>query len=193
MNIFILSSSNLWTQHMNEQVQHMCDRHIVKMIAESVQMLVTVLPDFPETRTMSGDLPCKPLSANMAKHPCTRWTAQRAHNFNYLAHLALAMCTEHQHRYPLSPQHAYMQWLRDLCMHLYNQGLGLHTATVPTHFAVAVKDPALRHTARPHHEVVVLYRDYYVRDKHKFATWKRRAKPLWFMMAEEELIAQGKL
>lgn len=190
MNIFILSPETTWAKHLDQQVQSMCDRHIVKMIAESVQMLVTAAVAAPCDLPITA--PCQPLSASMAKHPCTQWTAQNPTNFNYLAVLALAMCYEHQHRYPLSPQHAYMPWLQDVVESLSRTGYGLHTA-MPTLFAVAVKDPAMRSVNTPLHQAVNIYRDYYVRDKHKFATWKRRAKPLWFLLREEELIMKGKL
>jgi hypothetical protein len=203
MNIFILSGETTWAKHLDQQVQFMCDRHIVKMIAESTQMLVTALcgPKIDCLHPGLGIympaklvdvLPCQPLSNSMTKHPCTQWTMQSGVNFNYLAVLALAMCYEHQHRYPLSPQHAYMPWLRDLVDYLHDCGMGLK-APMPTLFAIAVKDSTKRTIHATLGEAVDTYRDYYVRDKHKFATWKRRAKPMWFMMREEELISQGRL
>jgi hypothetical protein len=198
MNIFILSGETTWAKHLDQQVQFMCDRHIVKMIAESTQMLVTALHskqlfDTYMPAKIVDNLPCQPLSASMTKHPCTQWTMQSSINFNYLAVLALAMCYEHQHRYPLSPQHAYMPWLRDLVDYLHDEcSMGLK-APMPTLFAIAVKDSTKRTIHATLSEAVDTYRDYYVRDKHKFATWKRRAKPMWFMMREEELISQGRL
>lgn len=197
MNIFILSPETSWAKHLDQQVQFLVDRHVVKMIAESVQMLVTALHHKQLFGTympasIVDVMPCAPLSASMAKHPCTQWTATDPTNFNYLAVLALTMCYEHQHRYPLSPQHAYMPWLRDLVDHLHDRGMGLK-APMPTLFAIAVKDSSKRTINATLGYAVDTYRDYYVRDKHKFATWKRRVKPLWFLMAEEELIAQGRL
>lgn len=189
MNIFILSDETTWAKHLDQQVQFMCDRHIVKMIAESVQMLVTATQTWYNTAVPA---PCQPLSASMTKHPCTQWTMQSPTNYNYLAVLALAMCYEHQHRYPLSPQHAYMPWLQDLVDHLSDTGMGL-AAPMPKLFAIAVKDSTKRTIHATLHEAVTTYRDYYVRDKHRFATWKRRAKPMWFLMREEELVSQGRL
>lgn len=167
-----------------------CDRHVVKMITESVQMLVTA--GLANNWIGSENLPCAPLSANMAKHPCTRWTCEHIHNFNYLTMLTYALCQEHQYRYPLSPQHAYYYWVRNLKLALTASQLGT-MAPIPAKFAVAIKDSKQRSVSTPHLEAVDIYRNYYVRDKHKFATWKRRVKPIWFVMREDELISQGRL
>jgi hypothetical protein len=197
MNIFILSPETTYMPHLNQQVTAMCDKHVIKMINESVQMLVTTLCrkqlfDTYMPAKLVDVLPCQPLAAGMTKHPCTQWTMQSATNFNYLALLALAMCHEHQHRYPLSPQHVYMNWLTDLVNYLHDQGLGLD-APMPKLFAIAVKDSTQRTIHATQHEAVTAYRTYYVKDKHKFATWKRRAKPVWFLLIEDELIKQGRL
>jgi len=126
--------------HRNNAAYH-CNKHVVKMIAESTQMLVTALhgANFPAISAhvpeVLANFPCKPLSASMAKHPCTQWTAKNIIHFNYLCRLANVLCTEHQHRYPLSPEHCYTPWLRELERHL--DSIGIHANTeLPTHFAL---------------------------------------------------------
>lgn len=198
MNIFILSYETDPQLHIRETVESMIDKHIVKMVAESTQMLVTAihanLQKQPAWHNLST--PCRPLSQGMAKHPYTLWTADNFNNFAYLARLALAMCNEHQHRYPLSPQHSYMPWLRKVC-DLLNEYENADTVVtnfiIPTHFAVAIGDPYKQSTYTPHQEAVDIYRNYYVQAKHGFATWKRRAKPMWFLLREELLTEQGRL
>lgn len=194
MNIFILSEEREPLVHYAQQAHYHIDKHVVKMIAESVQMLVTSLSFHANYDAMIGKLaaapqiassmPCKPLSASMTKHPCTQWTCASIENFNYLACLALQLCQEHQYRYPLSPCHAYMPWLEALVAELTRLGFG-PTADLPKQFAIAVKDPNKRTVATDHIIALDTYRDYYVRDKRNFATWKKRMKPVWYILREE--------
>lgn len=190
MNIFILSEEREPLVHYAQQAQYHIDKHVVKMIAESVQMLVTALVTtytggkLAAAPQIANNMPCKPLSASMTKHPCTVWTCSSIENFNYLACLALQLCHEHQYRYPLSAEHAYMAWLSSLVAELTMLGFG-PTAELPTQFAIAVKDANKRTIAADHANALDIYRDYYVRDKRSFATWKKRMKPVWFILREE--------
>ena len=194
MNIFILSDSTNYQEHISLQAQYHCDRHVVKMIAESTQLLVTALQPnsllavIPKAVGMSeviDNLPCKPLAAGHANHPCAIWTRESAQHFQYLTDLALELCYEHQARYPLSPRHQYMAWLEHLALTL-NLAFSMADRKVPTHFAVAVADmPLLRSTGTPHQEAVSHYRSYYYRQKRFFATWKRRPIPTWFLREQE--------
>ena len=199
MNIFILSEEVEPLVHYQQQAHFHIDRHVVKMIAESTQMLVTALYAKPSPlATKSGylpasiadSLPCKPLSASMTKHPCTQWACASIEHFNYLACLALQLCHEHQYRYPLSPEHAYMPWLQAIVDQLTDMGFGA-THDLPKQFAVAIKNDSLRSTAKDHIVAMNLYRDYYVRDKRSFATWKKRMKPMWFLLREELMDAKA--
>lgn len=196
MNIFILSEEREPLVHYAQQAQFHIDKHVVKMIAESVQMLVTSLSFHANYDSMIGklaaapqianNLPCKPLSASMTKHPCTQWTCTYIEHTNYLACLALQLCHEHQYRYPLSAQHAYMDWLSALVAELTRLGFGPNYA-LPTQFAVAVKNADKRSIATDHVDALDIYRSYYVRDKRAFATWKKRMKPMWFLLREEHM------
>lgn len=201
MNIFILSEEREPLVHYQQQAQYHIDKHVVKMIAESTQMLVTVLAAQPRHLKqldklaswphIADNLPCKPLSASTTKHPCTGWTASRIEHFNYLACLALQLCHEHRYRYPLSAEHAYMPWLQALVSTLtvdFNLG---PTAALPTQFAIAVKDANKRSIAADHANALDTYRRYYVRDKRSFATWKKRMKPMWFLLREELMDAKA--
>lgn len=200
MNIFILSEEREPLVHYAQQAQFHIDKHVVKMIAESTQMLVTSLSFGANYDSMIGKLsciphiadklPCKPLSASMTKHPCTQWTCASIEHFNYLACLALQLCYEHQYRYPLSLQHAYMDWLQALVTELTRLGFG-PTYALPEKFAIAVKDADKRTTSADHMLALDTYRRYYVRDKRSFATWKKRMKPMWFLLREEHMDAKA--
>lgn len=196
MNIFILSEEREPLVHYAQQAQYHIDKHVVKMIAESVQMLVTALVTtytggkLAAVPRIANNLPCKPLSVSMTKHPCTQWACASIEHFNYLACLALQLCHEHQYRYPLSAEHAYMPWLEDVVEQLRYLGLG-YTHDLPQQFAIAVKNDNKRSIAADHLLALDTYRDYYVRDKRSFATWKKRMKPMWFLLREELMDAKA--
>ena len=194
MNIFLLSDSTDYEEHIALQAQYHCDRHVVKMIAESTQMLVTALYIQPYLMSeLQGNfgllhVPCSPLSSGHARHPCVLWTSSSGRTIYYLARLAVELCHEHQLRYPLSPRHAYFDWLESLVDALEAQANNISPAfQLPEKFPVAVSDrPELRSTATPHQEAVTHYRSYYFRTKRHFATWKKRGVPMWFLREQEE-------
>lgn len=186
MNIFILSRTTSPQAHYRTNAKYHCNKHVVKMIAESTQMLVSACyyghPLLQNMHDRTVQFPCKPLSAGMLKHPCTVWTCFNLTHTNYLCRLALALVDEHQYRYPLSPEHVYAHWLRILAMELWELGYNANSP-LPKQFAVAVKDPALRSTSTPHQDAVDIYRRYYHDDKAAFASWKNRELPPWWLAA----------
>ena len=68
--------------------QQLCDKHVVKMILESAQMLCAVFPN--------GDAPYRRAFYN---HPCTKWARESAENYEWLLDHAYAMCQEYTRRY----------------------------------------------------------------------------------------------
>lgn len=191
MNIFLLSYERIPAKHYREQAAFHCDKHVVKMIAESVQLLVTAL----SARTTDGlshfmppdiqdSFPCKSLSKGHANHPCAIWARASISHVNYLCNLAIALCDEKAKRWPLNPWHEYQPWLLALRLELELLGCKPHDA-LPTNFAVAIKDARELSTSANHTLAVNLYRDYYIREKAGFATWKKTIKPLWFVLATD--------
>ena len=84
MNIFVLSYDPV------EAAQMASDRHSVKMILESAQMLCTVAAEYGvET----------PYKSSFRNHPCTRWVRDSRQNWLWLQTYALALCQEYTHRY----------------------------------------------------------------------------------------------
>lgn len=79
MNIFILDTN----PELAAQMQ--CDKHVVKMVLESAQILSTVCGG-----------PYKPTHQN---HPCVLWASRNRVNFAWLRKHALALCAEYTARY----------------------------------------------------------------------------------------------
>lgn len=185
MNIFILSNETDPVIHFKEQAAYHNDRHVVKMINEGVQMLVTALATgkFPYIPTTIG-MPCKPLTGGHAAHPCVLWTQNSDQNFLYVLFLTSSLLDEHQHRYPLSVRHQYWGWVKRLVTYLSSYAVTPDTISLPGSFAVVVK-PEPEITIQPLADACNQYRNYYVRHKSHIASWKRRCKPCWFLLRED--------
>ena len=80
MNIFALSNCP------RESAKMMCDRHVVKMATESMQMLSTVLDYY------NFDSPYRPVMLN---HPCTIWARQSKDNYYWLITHTEELCKEY--------------------------------------------------------------------------------------------------
>jgi hypothetical protein len=84
MNIFLLS------RNARKAAALHTDKHVVKMLLETAQILCTVLSLF------SQSAPYKPTHA---KHPCVLWACCRAH-FEWLIELGRGLADEYARRYP---------------------------------------------------------------------------------------------
>jgi len=138
----------------------LCDRHCIKMILESAQMLCTAHAA-SETKP-----PYKPSFAN---HPCTIWVRALLPNYLWLCEHAKAMCDEYTVRY--GRRHKTEDVI-DWCM---ANVPALESANAPSAFALAMPDK-YKNPADP----VQAYRDYYIFEKSRFAYWKSGLVPTWF-------------
>lgn len=145
MNIFVLSLCPI------EAAQMQCDKHVVKMIVESAQMLCTV-----------GYGTYKPTHVN---HPCTRWATRSEANFEWLMAHALTLCDEYTYRY--GRRHKS----QDVIEAVRAPEIFLEVGLKP--FALAMPDEFKTDNA------VESYRAYY-HSKASFAKWTRRKPPTWW-------------
>ena len=84
MNIFVL--------HADPQIaaQHHCDKHVVKMILETAQMLCSAQHRYGSPA---------PYKAAYVNHPCTKWAGDSKANYLWLVALGLALGKEYTERY----------------------------------------------------------------------------------------------
>ena len=87
MNIFYLDKDP-W-----KAAKYQYNKHVVKMILESAQMLCTVHHKYMGE---DADVPYKPTHKN---HPSTVWAARSAENYEWLYKHFLALCHEYTLRY----------------------------------------------------------------------------------------------
>lgn len=144
MNIFYLDE-NPW-----RAAAYQCDKHVVKMILESAQMLSTV---------RGG--PYKPTHA---RHPCTLWAGEGTGNYDWLARHAIALCGEYRVRY--GRIHKCEPLILD--MMLPPDNLPVRVTPPAQAMPDKYKDP----------DPVKAYRSYYLGEKMGFARWKLGA-PSW--------------
>jgi hypothetical protein len=159
MNIFVLHADPRLAAQM------VVDKHCVKMILETAQILSTARFLYGISGTY------KPTHA---KHPCTIWAAASAHNYAWLWHHGMGLCEEYTHRYGRihKSQTLFEGELRRI-------------PTMPriglTPFAQAMPDEF------KHDDPVIAYRRYYLGAKAYIAKWTNREEPLWFTLANPEI------
>jgi hypothetical protein len=184
MNIFVLDNNPV------KSAQMMCDKHVVKMIVESAQMLSTVhryIDGYEyKDRGKRGQLirrwehytdrnnVIRLHKAVMINHPCTIWARQTAGNYAWLASHAIALCNEYEHRY--KRKHANRGLIEWMSTHYPIEGVvGLHL----TPFAQAMPDQY-----KVEGDAVHAYRNYYIGEKSGFAKWTNREIPEWFTLTQ---------
>ncbi len=74
----------------------LCDKHVVKMILESAQLLCTAHHVIPRWK---DELPEKFYKATHKNPPCAIWTREYLGNYCWLALHAIYLCEEYTYRY----------------------------------------------------------------------------------------------
>ena len=152
MNIFILDTDPVKAAEM------MCDKHVVKMILESNQMLSTV------ARQHGHDAPYK---STHAKHPCTLWTGESRQNWNWLVRHSRALCEEYTRRYSRTHKsQAVTTWAENLDINLPDSNQTPFRLAMPAAYKCS--------------DLVESYRRYYRGEKSGFAKWKAGNIPTWW-------------
>ena len=152
MNIFILDKDP------KIAAQMLCDKHVVKMIVETAQMLCTA------ASKLGHDVPYRPTHA---KHLCTLWVGESLSNWNWLIEHGLEMCEEYTRRYDrLHKTQSVIEYCRD-------SSIGPTSDPGLTPFKLAMPSQYKGDDA------VKSYRDYYIGEKSRFAKWKIE-QPLWW-------------
>lgn len=173
MNIFVLDNDAV------ESARMMCDKHVIKMILESCQLLSTAhhVLDGDELLVVTNKRKYKSYistkknicKATMVNHPCTIWTRTSRANYVWLWRHAYALCKEYTYRY--GKVHAMEQMLLD---ELYDPPVNIPKGKI-TPFAQAMPDEYRNENP------VVAYREYYIKEKARFAKWKATKAPEWFV------------
>jgi hypothetical protein len=181
MNIFVLSECPV------ESAQMQCNKHVVKMIVESAQMLSTAHRmldgNYCKRPSVSGKTmssywelddsrESKLYKAVHMGHPCTVWTSESSANYDWHVEHFEALCDEYTYRYERT--HATDTKLRKV--------LRRRPDNIPmgdlTPFKLAMGSNPECMLPDP----VESYRRFYKTKQERFSmTWSKRSIPQWFV------------
>jgi len=152
MNIFWLDDD------MDKCVQYYTDRHIVKMITETAQILCSVYYYTEQDEMAHYNLTHK-------NHPCCVWARESLNNWLWLRDLGLKMYEEYRYRYQ-KPQHKSGEVIKHLVTpNLPRKGITPRPLCMPLECKTE--------------DVVQSYRNYYNQCKRHIFSWKNRDIPYW--------------
>jgi len=149
MNIFFLDKDPV------KAAQLQCDKHVVKMVLETAQMVSTAV------RNQGHDVGY--LSA-YPKHPMTIWVNKSKNNFAWALKHGLALGEEYTHRYNrVHASHTMLKTIQDLDI----KGNAKDMTTPPLCMPDEYKKTSY----------IASYRNYYVNAKKHFAKYTNRDVP----------------
>lgn len=155
MNIFFLSNDPV------EAAQNHNDKHVIKMILESAQLLCGAHIILDGENESLYRLTHK-------NHPCSVWCRESLDNYIWLYRLFVSLCDEYTHRY--GKVHLTDKKLRQILSlppkNINSIGFTRIAQAMPEQYR--------------HIDPIIAYRQYYVSEKAKFSKWTNRTIPIWF-------------
>ena len=157
MNIFYVD------QDPYKAAEYLCDKHVVKLVLESAQIMSTVYnlsyenkPDFTYRTTHKN-------------HSVVKWARECFENYQWLSRHAVGLLVEYTHRY--SKVHASTEVITKCCW---------APDSVPINGEMTPPAQAMPEEYRDE-DPVVAYRRYYIEDKMKNidCRWTKRERPHW--------------
>ncbi len=156
MNIFFLDTD------VKKCAEYHCDKHVVKMILETAQLLCSAHHINPQD---SLQVPYKLSHKN---HPCSIWVRESFSNYLYLCELGLELCKEYTYRYgKRHKSQDVIEWCVTNKVTICDKGFTDPPKAMPDEYKVK--------------DAVQSYRNYYMGEKKSFAVWKKREIPFWFI------------
>lgn len=152
MNIFVLDAD------VKKCAEYHCDKHCVKMILESTQLLCGV-------HGFVGN--AAPYKMTHKNHPCSIWARESLSNYEWLLSLALELCNEYTFRY--SKKHKceeVLNWCKENKPNIPEKGITTFALAMPEAYKIG--------------NAVASYRAYYLFEKKHIAQWTKREKPVWY-------------
>ena len=147
--------------------QMMCDKHVVKMILESAQMLSTA------HRVLDGDgYADRNGLYKMAhkNHPSTIWVRSGYQNYKWLYDHMIALMNEYTYRY--GKKHATER---------LNDPLSKPPMAFKNTFKTFTDPPQCMPDYCKGEDTVLAYQNYYILEKSGFARWTKREMPVFFV------------
>ena len=153
MNIFYLDHDPV------KCAQYLCDKHVVKMVLETAQILSAVHHKYQTIWAETGEV----YKETHKNHPSTLWAGRTRYNYRWTVRLFKALLKEYTHRY--KKEHACTRLLK-----IFEEN---HTATV----LGKEIPPQCMPDEYKGDDTVEAYRNYYRGEKAGFAKYTNRAVP----------------
>ncbi len=169
MNIFALDNSTILA------AQYACDKHKVKMVLETAQLLSNALWINLHIDPGSVDV-SKIYKPTHLKHPCSIWASRTRGNFFWLAQYGFCLAGEYEYLY--GKKHKSVAVIQECAKHY-----DLFTPGGREDFVLCMPEQYKTNNA------VESYREYYRKEKSSFAKWKDGRIPPWWN--EEKISAQA--
>ena len=159
MNIFFLDKTP------EKSAEYHCDKHVVKMILETAQMLSTAINKY----AMGIDSSRLYKNAH-PKHPSTIWMGSTRDNFMWGLKLGQELSKEYTKRY--GKKHKSSNIIDNIIQSKYYEVIPTGELTTP---------PQCMPDEFKHDDYVIAYRNYYKGAKRYFAKWdKLKNTPDWW-------------
>ena len=164
MNIFVTDLCPV------KSAQEQCDKHVVKMVLESAQMLSTAWREYSSEYADEHEL----YKTAHLNHPCSIWVRLARENYRWLYKHFIALCEEYTHRYGKS--HASARLKGPLMWAPFKPRSVLATIEQPYGFVLAMPDEYKSD------DVFDSYQNYLMNEKQHFAKWEKdpSRKPTWW-------------
>lgn len=151
MNIFVLDNCPEFA------AKYQCDKHVVKMVLETAQLLCSAHETAPYKRTHYN-------------HPCAIWTRSSMSNYDWLVRHGLALAREYTFRYnKIHKSTEVIEWAWQNKPNILDLGLLPFAQAMPDQY----KNP---------NDAVSAYRNYYMNEKARIATWTKTETPYWYVV-----------
>ena len=160
MNVFVL-----------DQDPRVCatyhnDKHVVKMILETAQLLCGV--HHMTEQAIGQATEQVPYKLSHKNHPCSIWARKSLENYIWLCDLGMELSTEYTHRYgKRHKSQAVIEW----CI--------TNLPNIPELGYMTEQPKAMPDECKTD-DVVESYRRYYIMEKSGFCNWKNREIPNWY-------------
>jgi len=161
MNIFVVDECPY------KAAQNLCDKHCVKMVLETTQILCTI------ANQKGYQSPYKSTHIN---HPAVKWTASHSNNWLWVLAHGFGLCAEYTTRY--GKKHKCEDILIQLAKDsggIWNTIINLQDYKQHTPFVQCIPEQYKTSNA------IEAYRAYYINDKKELARWAYSERPSWFI------------
>lgn len=166
MNIFVLDIDP------QKAAQYHCNKHVIKMITETCQMLSTYANDRTNIFKPTDFVFYK---STHKHHPCTKWLSESKANVHWLTELLGNLIIEYDYRYNKPNKFIVARKMyKFFSTYYFTSNIGKMTP-----FALAMDDQYKIIFNNHNKTTVSSYRNYYKHGKTHLLIYTKRKKPSW--------------